>query len=93
MLNKSPNLLDLLGWDFARAFLQGEGYEIKKTKVEMTYSCYHNDVETVEVEVMGVFKDGKPYQQPNYSNYDDDEWFKRAFEFRFKHALLKMLLK
>jgi len=60
-------------------FLQDRGFDTKQIEVEMSYPCYHNDMEYSTVTVRAVYKDGKEYHKPCGYNFGATEWVDTIF--------------
>lgn len=72
-------------------FLEKKGYTIKKQVETMSWSVYHNDIESEDFGGFAVYKNGKTYGKPCSHNFGSEKWvddvFQEEMEKRFKELL------
>jgi len=73
------------------AYLRKKGFTIGKRTETMTWSVYHNDTESEDVEIWYVQKNGQDFHKP-WSNFGTQEWVDNAFESEIESNLKKFLL-
>jgi hypothetical protein len=74
------------------SFLRKLGYEIKQIDYEMSYPCYHNDVEYGNVKVWAVYYKNQEYLKPSGYNFGQEEWLDYVFCEEMQKKLRKILL-
>lgn len=86
-------MIDLFDRDFRLKFLMALGYEIKYVSNTYGTPVYHNDMEYINEQVYGVFKDGVEYDKP-LSGYHGigERWVDRVFEKEFKKCFERFML-
>lgn len=73
-------------------FLRRKGYEVKEEIESMSWSVYHNDVESADVKIYAVYKDGIAFHRPCGMNYNPDEWVDSIFQVEIEQKLKKFIL-
>lgn len=73
-------------------YLKKLGFDVKLEKREMSYPCYHNDVEVFKTEVWAVYKNDTEYRRPGGYNFKKEDWLDTVFNMEMNEKLKIILL-